>query len=540
VSSAGQTSGASQSGWRASGTVGLGDPASIFEESVPGRLQRSRWVVVLDVAVLVGLAAVSAALRVGPLGPQSLWLDDAWIALAHKAESVRELSVVGLTAPGFAALFKGWIGLVGFSSVKAQLLPFLFGVAASPALYVVLVRRGVSRLAAATGAALIAFSTIHATYSTHVKQYTLEAFVAIVLIALFWWLIEEPDRPQRWWLAAGASIAAVSLASPSIGYVCAGFACALAVAKARERLSAAAVAASATAAAFIVVWWLVALRPRVNSELERFFRDESISLSGPRAALADLYDAVAAVATGAVPLPEGVALAVVMASFSVAIWTRTAKALVLLLPLLLAIALAALDRAPLGTGRTDIYLYPAVAAAVALALHELGSRSRALAACAATLIVAGLLIGLTPARPYHEENISSLVARVEEQSSPTDAVLVYHLSAFAFGLYTSWPIHFVDAPEYTTGWKVRVDRPNVHILDFHRSTPWRYDSALDGIHERYRVVWFISSHRAPDVGAIGRKLRKRGYRRTLSIQLTGAGLSRWVRGASVKRPRASD
>jgi Dolichyl-phosphate-mannose-protein mannosyltransferase len=492
-------------------------------------LRWSRWIVVLDVTVLVGLAAVSALLRGRPLGPQSLWLDDAWIALAHKAGSVRELSVVGLTAPGFAALLKGWIGLVGFSSVKAQLLPFLFGVAASPALYLVLVRRGVSRLAAATGAALIAFSTVHATQSTHVKQYTLDAFVAIVLIALFWWLIEEPDRLQRWWLAAGASIVAVFLSSPSIGYVCAGFACALAVAKARDRLSVAAAVASATAAAFVVVWWLVALRPRVNSELELFFEERFISLSGPRAALTDLHDAVAAVAAGAVPLREGIALAIMVASFSVALWKRTAKALVLALPLLLAIALAALERAPLGTGRTDIYLYPAVAAAVALALHELASRSRALAAGAATLVVAGLLLGLTPARPYPEENISPFVTRVEEESSPTDAVLVYHLSGFAFGLYTSWPIDFVDAPEYSTGWKVRVNRPNVHILDFNRSTTWRYDSALDEIQERYRVVWFIATHRARDVRAIERKLRSRGYRRTLSTERGGAILRRWVR-----------
>jgi hypothetical protein len=483
----------------------------------------------LDVAVLVGLAAVSGALRVDPLGPESLWLDDAWIALAHKAESVRELALVGLTAPGFAAIFNGWIGLVGFSSVKAQLLPFLFGVAAPPALYVALVRRGVSRTAALVGAALIAFSTVHATYSTHVKQYTLEALVAIALIALFWWLIEEPGKPHRWWVAAGASIAAVSFSSPSIAYVGAGLACALVVARARHKLSATAVAASATPVGFIGLWLWFALRPRVNSELERFFRDESISLSGPRAALTGLYDAVAAVAGGAVALPEGVALAIVLASFAVALWRKTARALVLLLPLLLAIALAALDRAPLGTGRTDIYLYPAVAAAVALALHELQSRRWELGAGAAALLVAGLLIGLTPARPYPEENISPLVATIEEESSPTDAVLVYHVSGFAFGLYTSWPIDFVKAPQYTTGWQVRVERPNVVILNFHRPNPSRYGWALDRVRESYRVVWFVSSHFAPDVRAIERKLRQRGYRQTLSTQLVGARLSRWVR-----------
>jgi len=80
------------------------------------------------------------------------------MALLTKRDGLPEFCLVGVTAPGFAGLLKGWLALVGLDESRAQLLPLLFAVAAPALLYVILVRRGVMRVAAWFGANLFAIS----------------------------------------------------------------------------------------------------------------------------------------------------------------------------------------------------------------------------------------------------------------------------------------------------------------------------------------------------------------------------------------------
>jgi len=48
------------------------------------------------------------------LGVSSLWLEDVWVALVHRADTAREVLLTGrLTAPGFAVALKGWFSFRG-------------------------------------------------------------------------------------------------------------------------------------------------------------------------------------------------------------------------------------------------------------------------------------------------------------------------------------------------------------------------------------------------------------------------------------------
>src|SRR5918995_65419 len=83
-----------------------------------------------DMAIALSLALVAGSFRWKGLDPSDLWLDDTWQALVWRADTFREVSLAGLTSKGFAFLLKGWFSAFGFSVLKAQALPLIFGVAA--------------------------------------------------------------------------------------------------------------------------------------------------------------------------------------------------------------------------------------------------------------------------------------------------------------------------------------------------------------------------------------------------------------------------
>jgi hypothetical protein len=489
---------------------------------------RSIW---LDVAAVVAFAALAGFLRSPPLGQSSLWLDDAWAALAYKTDGLRELGSVALTSPGFAALLKGWLAVVGFSSTKAQLLPFLIGTATPPVLYGALRRRRISASGAAAGALLLTFSEFHIVYSSRVKQYTLDALVTVALVVAFWRLVEEPTERRWWWTAAAVAVVGVLLSTPTVTIAASGLVAAWAVIAVRRWFTLHAVAATAAVGAFFAAWFALVVIPAVNPALREFFAGSYIDLSdGASTALADAFDAISAVVEGAVPLPQALALALAAVALVVTLWRRPAIGLVLALPFAFAVVAAALERAPLGTGRTDIYLYPLLAVAVAVALHALAESRVPIAGPTALVALAAAIVLLpndSPDRSYPQEDIAPLVERLEVSVSASDAVLVYPLANFAFGLYTTWPIEFRETSLYGTGFEVDVHRPNVFVLDNHRSEPRAYAESVERIRTRYTTVWYIASHTASDSRVIRGQLRRLGYRPVLVLKRPGALLVRY-------------
>lgn len=197
-------------------------------------------------------------------------------------------------------------------------------------------------------------------------------------------------------------------------------------------------------------------------------------------------------------------------------------------PLVLALALAMLGLVPLGAGRTDIYLHPLLALAVALGIHHLADLD--LRPAVLLLVVLGALSAASfrPTLAYPAEDLAPLVEELEALRQSHEAVLVYPHASFAFALYTKWPVYLVESRRFATGFESRVLREGVVIPEGTREDPATYEWSIDQIRRQYETVWFVVSHPGPDVPGIEQLLRSRGYLPGAERSRQGARLTRWV------------
>jgi hypothetical protein len=343
-------------------------------------------------------------------------------------------------------------------------------------------------------------------------------------------VLERRDDGRRWWVFAGVSLAAAVLSSAAIVFVVSGTVVAtIALWRAHgARALRVALLPAGVLAAFLAGWWALVLRPANNPKLHDFFAGRYVTLDeGPGTAYAESARAVKRVLTEAIALPGGLVLVLVLVAAAVALWRRPAVGFLLLVPLGVALVLAALDTVPLGTGRTDIYLFPALAMLVAVAFDELG-RVFLPAAIAVALALGGLwIVGRDTPRRYPHEDIAPLVRQIDAASSPADAILIYPHANFAYGLYTSEPIELVESDNYATGFQVRVLRPHVFLPDPHWRDPSMYAPTIERIAQD--TVWFVATHARKDAGDLEELLRARGYERDFVRRRPGAELSRWSR-----------
>ena len=179
-------------------------------------------------------------------------------------------------------------------------------------------------------------------------------------------------------------------------------------------------------------------------------------------------------------------------------WARADLAPLLLGPVVIAFGLAVADRAPFGGGRTDVYLYPCVALAVALTVQRaLGRRHLP----SATLMVAGVLVlfAATDGRrhvegnPYPGADTAGLIAAVRGQMAPGDAVVVAPFTRYAFALYDAPRPEVILSSRYSPGFTVASPDPDVLILpaEFYE-TGYEPGAAAGFAHNRDRV-WYLAT-----------------------------------------------
>lgn len=467
--------------------------------------------------LVAGLLLTALALwaRTPGLWAPTLWLDDAWQALVHRADTWPELVQVSATAPGFAVALKGWFVAAGFSEVVAQSLPLVLGVAWVPSMYLILRWAGASRPAALLVGALAASSPVHATYSTRVKQFTTDAVVSTGILVVAWAAIrtEHLERRRAWPVAAVAGLAVV--VSGSVAPVAGGAVLAVAREAWRGGDRRTAVALPLAFGGFGLLWYLFFLRGQVTGGLSRYWEDYYLDPSSPASSF---WTAVTRFADGLVPSPAWLWGVVVGLAVIVALVRRSEVRWLLALPALAAIGLALLGLAPLGGGRTDIYLYPVVLYGAGLGLHEVTGWLGRWSWGVAGVGLAGLLLVQPAGMPYPIEDVAPLVEIVDESASPGEAVAVYQLTRYPYALYTDQTIDIVDCPNCGTGFDVRFGREDVVIVPGRRPAEI-YPERLGALAEDYETVWFIASHLADDIPDIEAGFASAGYEE----------VTRWVR-----------
>jgi len=396
-----------------------------------------------DALLVAGLLLAAVALRAPGLDPSSLWLDDTWVALVHKVDELPVVLRMGVTAPGFSLLLKAVFSIFGFSHLAAQAIPFLAGVAAPPLVYLIARRWGAGHLASVLGAAVLLLAPVHVTYSTNVKQFTLDLVLGLALLHASWRTFDHPDQARLRRLALAAAVATVF--SASVGPVAAVAVAAPAVPRLLQRQWRFALWPGLYG--LYALTWALVLRGRLPSLLGDYWQGATSSnLTDPFLAVGRFSSEFAGG-----PWLGGVLLVALGTAVLVLPWRER---LLLLGPVLVA-ALASFVGIPLGTGRTDLYLYGGVAIAVALVADRLSPGPWPQAA-ALTGVVAALASPLP--RPGYadpaagmQEDPRPLVLLAASKLGPDDELITVG-ARFPVALYGPWPVAIHEAPHTTTGW----------------------------------------------------------------------------------------
>jgi len=438
---------------------------------------------------VVFLLALALAVRAHALTTAGLYRDDAWPMLATRTDLGRAVRI-GVTIPGFELFVRAWGGLS--SSTPWVQAPTLLASLSGVALVYLLARHlGCGPSGALAAGGILALAPVAVLFATRVKPYAFDALSCLLLLSLAVRLAERPSN-RRW-----AALVATAVAAPVVS-------------------------ASVLPVALTAVTWCA----------WRTWRDPEATVAARRAGLAIVVGYTALVALyallvlGNVPPPlhdswashyvDGLASArfvvdelaagifyrhgptgplLLAAVCAGVVWARSDLAPLLLGPIALAFGVAVFDRAPFGGGRTDVYLFPCVALAVALTFDKaLARRVPALAVGAALVLVAATIsVDHATQNPYPGADTAELIAAVRSQMAPGDALVVAPFTRYAFALYDRPRPDVILSPRYSTGFTVVSSDQDVLILPAeYYETGYDASAAVAFARDRRRV-WYLTT-----------------------------------------------
>jgi 4-amino-4-deoxy-L-arabinose transferase-like glycosyltransferase len=471
---------------------------------------------------LLGLAI----LYLGTLGQPSLWLDEAWEANYYVGAEVApwyNRPVLYMSAEKLV------VRALGPTEFALRLLPCLAGLAAVAATFL-LVRREAGQSQAWGAAALLAIGPPFLFHAHVVKNYTLDAFFAVLLV-LLWMRWREARTPAR--LAWFALAAVLSFGFSFTGaFVVAACAIGEAWAERRtpRRLLPFGGVALAPAAAFAAVFLTFHLGGVGDRLLQQYFAEHYPPMSAvhfPGWLARRTLDVLRAETGSASSLAAGALVAA-------GLWVRARGGggpLAWMLPVLLVLHLGAacLRVYPYGVDRLSLDLAPFACAASAGALATLLPRAGPgrLAGVVALAGVAWVLFqpSLDHAGPYlttgfRQEHIRPLVATLHQRREAEEAIFVTDDGAPAFAFY--WWRHGKD---------LRADAKIV-IGERHRLRPEEHRPQVQALAARHARLWCLYSHLPARELATLRALFAEHYEVRERYGSKDVGLDRLVRRAA--------
>jgi len=400
------------------------------------------WLPPLGLALLMGLAVLW---RLSDLGARNLWSDEAWVALAVLKPTVREALTAGQSTPPFYLLGVRLLAQVfGGSEVVLRSLSLAFGVG-TVVLFWPLARRLASPAAAWLGLAAVTAAPVLVYFSKELKQYSGDAFFAVLVCLLAERFLQRPG-PGRLTLLALSGAVGLGFSHPLIFVLPAVALAAYAGAPVWRRSL---LAVAGLWAASFLGYYLIFFRHQVNPELVSYWSGEFPDFSSLPAFLTWLAGALARyfhyffgdIAAWWAPV-----------ALAAGLWAcpppgRTRLLLYLGGPLLMAFLAAALHRYPFMANYNGSrlllfsapFLYLGVAAGVVWVMARLGEGRRWAAGLAGLL----MLLSLQPVKTVQENlhptlqrrQITPLLARLEREFGPRDLLYVYHYAVYPFRYY---------------------------------------------------------------------------------------------------------
>jgi len=476
--------------------------------------------------VVLGLLVVLATwLRAGGLTHLGLYTDDAWAALDARVGLGTALRM-GVTAPGYTLAERSWILLHPQSSTWAQLPALVLGVAAVVAAYTLVRTYGLARWLGLAAALVVTVSPVAIEYATRVKEYSADFVLAVALL-----ILAERSRRDRQSGALLAGLAGFSLAaffvSASTVVVVAGVWTALLVDAAldgpRRRLVLIWGGAAAAGCAVVAAVFLRRLPPALHDFWRTMGFFPTASSAGNLAV--DLRNVATSVlgGLGIWPGPSPAYLSnmavgplrtavfVMAAALVVAGLWAGRRALAPVLVLAWALVAWSLSIVPLGTGRTDTVLYPALLLLMALGAGQLTPRLRGhlqVVGVGVVVVWAAVLV-VGPGRvaqPYPAVDTATLAAHIAAGHRPGDLVVVAPGARFPWAYHElpSVQIHF--GGQWDQGFTVRSGDPGTFVAAECALEPGYDPGAWSRVTAGASRVWYAGSDRVCDAGPDGDRL----------------------------------
>lgn len=498
---------------------------------------------------------LSFYLRKTGLNPKSLWLDDAWVALAGKVSNFEQLrTIIGSSPIGFALLIKVLHSVIHDPEISVQILPFFSGLILIPFLGIVLKKVTGNVYLALSGSFIISISPPIALYSIRVKQFTFDA-----LMVTFFLLISVCILGQKKSVKEDKKFIYLCLSSLLLGvfsYTSLFFSGILIgvlflkdlflVHKKKRKLDYKKIYVFILYLGSLLLMYVFLLKGQTNNNLQNYWKDSFLPYNDGFSRIIKFYIAgIFNFITKAFPVYFGNILEKEIYFFNIGYYLQflviiffmllgflylfkssnlKVLGISLFLFYLVPIFLSAVHKYPLGAKATrlEIYSYPLTIflfftgahcfytlikktifeREVALNGKELSKYfTEQMVSCiflSFLIMMMIILIWNNTKRVYYtssEQCISEAVSLVERNEGN---VIVYPLASMAFGYYTKEAVDFVSDSGYSSGFNIKMNKENYHVLPFirgFRSDPTMLEESLRNIpYEEYDDIYYIASH----------------------------------------------
>jgi hypothetical protein len=468
---------------------------------------------------VVALAATAVALgglvvRLASFGRYGFWNDEAWVALTTRVDSIADFWLaVGPTPLGWAALLRP-LAPWNPPEVWLRLLPLLFGIGTLWLAWRLGTRAGSSALPGLIALTVVAFDPVGVGYAKELKQYSAEAFFALLACDR---LVEAVRRPSRRATVTVACLLALGLpfsnaqlfVAPPVAIVLLGDALARRDSAAVRRAIVVLVGVGLAMAA----WFVVVMAPHLPPRLVEVFAHDFVPRDSVHNAAAFVW-AVVDKRLGLMMTPLGWKLGAVALVIAVVVepaFRPLAAALVLLVVELVLASIA--GRVPFATARVSLFLFTTIGATLGAALGCVVARAHGRAArIAACVVVLAVVADLgwrhdwrRLTTPVRVEDVGALIRQVEAERGPDDVVLVYGRTRYVWAYYQRPTPRLDPAPGNAAGYVPHVDDRRVRLVDA-RDAPFVVPRAYADA----SVVWFVGSRMGDDASRIEGLLRRFG------------------------------
>jgi hypothetical protein len=459
----------------------------------------SRW-------ALTAIVLLGAVLRMRGLTTRGLWRDDAWVALSSRV-GIGTAWHMWVTAPGFSLLERTWICLHPGATWWDQIPMLLVGLAAVPVTYL-LARLFRFDNGLSLGMALVvAVSPTCVVYSSRLKEYGADFLLACLLLAL----TESARRQPHWrsflWLAAASVVSFASSASTLPVIVGCWLALGVIVVSSRgavRRLLAFGAATAVLCAAVAAVFYR-----HISPALRRFWGDDYISLHTPAALIHSTWLAVLRLYQHLTGFPGSapvdVTIGVVCLTVLLLLGLRRRAMLAPALVVATAFIASAFGQIPLGTGRTDEVLYPALLLLFAAGIHVAQERAaRVLHGSewgkmvgrvgGALVLVLLIVFAMRATNPtYPGTDTARLASALSHEMQPGDHIVVGELMRYSWAYDEEPSVRVVFGPDWSTGFSVASTSPDTFIVPSEYYEGGSKPAAWAASMSRFHRIWFVET-----------------------------------------------